>query len=105
MSDVVHLLIAFVPFALAAGFCEWKTELVFSFGLLSLIGLDAVISSSLDRICLSFDGKVPKSYFADLISIVTPTTVSLRAKHDVDVAFYLGFVLQTCSHINSNKGS
>lgn len=65
-SDVVHLFIVFVPFSLAAGSRGWRMEIVLALGVLSLTGLDAGISSSLDRICLSFDGRVPRSHFTDL---------------------------------------
>lgn len=78
-SDVFHSLLVFVPFALVAGSCVWRSELVFSFCVLSLAGLDAVVSSSLERLCLPFSRGGTRLYFADLISIVTPTTVSSKA--------------------------
>lgn len=78
ISDVIHFFIVFVPFSLTAGSCGWRTETVLALGVLSLTGLDTVISSSVDRICLSFDGRVSRSFFADLISIITPTTVSVN---------------------------
>lgn len=93
-SDVFHLLLVCVPAALVAGSLGWKSDIIFSLGVLSLAGLEAVISSSLERLCLPFSEEGRGLYYADLISIVTPTAVSLR--------FYvlpLLFITSSSSHM------
>lgn len=74
-GDLFHLLLVALPFAIVAGSRPWSVESIFALGILSFAGLEAMMTSSMERWCVSL-GPTAGGICADVITNVTPTSVS-----------------------------
>lgn len=73
-GDIFHVLLLALPFAIAAGAAGWSPRAVFALGVLAEAGLEAIMTSSVERCCLSL-GHRAAGFCADAITNITPASV------------------------------
>ncbi|KAL6809540.1 hypothetical protein V8C40DRAFT_259219 [Trichoderma camerunense] len=92
IGDIFHLLLIFVPLALASGAQKWSQKSTFSLGILALAGLESVSASSIEQLCLPLSG-LREQLCAEAISNVVSTAICIVAVLKNEMALALDFII------------